>query len=196
VTDTLPTSARCLRRLFAAAMVIALSPLAPIAADQTVTASAPALKSLFLYNFAKLTEWPVDALPPGEPLLLCVVNDRAVAAQLEALTKGRSEGGRMLAVSSMNPDSLSLSSCRLLFSSGLDPARSAALLEAVNGRPMLTVGDGEAFARAGGMVGLFVEGGTLRFAVNTEAAQRAHLQLSSKLLSLAKIVKEDRHGKR
>ena len=38
----------------------------------------------------------------------------------------------------------------------------------------------------------FVEDGTLRFAINLDAAQRAGLRLSSKLLSLAKIVKDDR----
>ena len=44
------------------------------------------------------------------------------------------------------------------------------------------------------MIGLFIEDGRMRFAINPDAAQRAGLRLSSRLLSLAKIVKEGRHG--
>jgi hypothetical protein len=46
------------------------------------TATAPALKAAFLYNFAKFAEWPADVLAPGEPLVLCVVNDRDVGQML------------------------------------------------------------------------------------------------------------------
>jgi hypothetical protein len=193
--DSLKTPSRRIRRLAAAAATaIAVCSFVPVAAGQSVT--APALKAAFLHRFATYTDWPVDTLPVGESLVLCVVNDGAVAAMLETLTKDRSVDGRSLVVATMGPGSPALSSCSVLFTSGLDPARSAALLEAVNGKPVLTVGEGEGFARAGGVVGLFVEGGTLRFAINTDAAQRAHLQLSSKLLSLAKLVKDDRHAKR
>jgi hypothetical protein len=44
------------------------------------------------------------------------------------------------------------------------------------------------------MIGLFVEDGRMRFAINSDAAQRVGLRLSSKLLTLAKIVKAGRHG--
>jgi hypothetical protein len=56
---------------------------------------------------------------------------------------------------------------------------------------VLTVSDRDQFAQSGGMVGLFVEGGKMRFAINVEAAQRARLRFSSRLPALAKRVKED-----
>ena len=62
----------------------------PFASAQSAT--APALKAAFLYNFAKFTEWSADALAPGEPLVLCVINERAVGEMLADLTKGRSIG--------------------------------------------------------------------------------------------------------
>lgn len=173
---------------------IASCPATPRVSAQT--ASEPALKSAFLYNFTKFTDWPAEALPPGDPLVLCVVNDAVIAGMLETLTKGRSVAGHALVVSPLAKDSatLALSACRVLYLSGADHPGSAALLGSLSGKPILTVGEGEGFARAGGVVGLFVKDGTLQFAINTSAAQRAGLLLSSKLLSLAKLVKEDRRA--
>ena len=59
--------------------------------------------------------------------------------------------------------------------------------------PTLTVSDGAAFAEAGGTANFFVEDQKMRFAINPEAAERARLRVSSKLLSLAKLVKDERN---
>ena len=57
------------------------------ASAQDVT--EPALKAAFIYNFAKFTEWPTDVVAAGEPLVMCVVDDEAVADALERAVKGR-----------------------------------------------------------------------------------------------------------
>jgi uncharacterized protein DUF4154 len=155
------------------------------------TATAPALKAAFLYNFAKFTEWSAEALAPGEPLVLCVMNDRAVGEMLADLTKGHSIDGHALVVSTMKADSTALAPCRLLFASGLDAAQSATLLESVAGKPVLTVSDLDKFAERGGVAQLVVDKGTMGFSVNLEAMRRARILLSSKLLSLARIVKDE-----
>ena len=156
------------------------------------TATAPALKAAFLYNFAKFTAWPGGALGPSEPLILCTLNDRAVNEMLVGLAQDRSVDGHALVVRTTKLDSPALSECRVLFVAGLDRAGSAALIDSVASKPIFTVSDLEGFAQFGGVAGFYVEGGTLRFAINLAAAQRAGLRLSSKLLSLARIVKDDR----
>jgi hypothetical protein len=161
----------------------------PFASAQTAT--APALKAAFLYNFAKFTDWPADAVAPGDPLVLCVVNDRGVGEQLVDLTKHRAIDGHALVVAMMKPDSATLSSCRLIFTSGLDAARTRAVLDAVAGQPVLTVSDLDKFAQRGGVAQLVVDKGTMGITVNLGAMQRARILLSSKLLSLARIVKDD-----
>jgi hypothetical protein len=60
----------------------------------------------------------------------------------------------------------------------------------INGR----VSNGPDFVCLGGIVGLFVDEGRMRFAINPDAAQRTGLRLSSRPLQLAKILKDDRHG--
>jgi len=52
--------------------------------------------------------------------------------------------------------------------------------------PVLTIGESEQFLDAGGMISFVFEDAQLRFEVNPESAQKARLEISSKLLRLAK----------
>jgi hypothetical protein len=54
----------------------------------------------------------------------------------------------------------------------------------------LTVGEANGFAQRGGIINLMREENRLRFEVNVTAAAQTRLKISSKLLVLAKIVKE------
>jgi hypothetical protein len=56
--------------------------------------------------------------------------------------------------------------------------------------PVLTVSDGKGFAQGGGIIELYVEGGRMRFAIDVDAAQG--LQISSRLLGLAKVIQSVR----
>jgi hypothetical protein len=165
-------------------LLLLLGPGAP-AADATVT--APALKAAFLYNFAKFAEWPVEA--STGPLTICVLGDPAVADALDDTVRGRTIDGREIAVSRVKAGGLQ--KCQLLYVAGLDAKRSAAAIEEVKHVAVLTVGDRDGFAESGGVAGLFVENAKMRFTINVDAAQRARLRLSSRLLSLAKLVRED-----
>jgi hypothetical protein len=170
----------------AVTLVLAAASAGPFAQSAT----APAIKAAFLYNFAKFTEWPSDALSASAPLSLCVIDDPKLVRALEEATAGRDVEGRNLVVRKIAFDG-PVRSCHLLYASGLDAKRSARLIETLKGAPVLAVTDLESFAITGGTLNFFFEDGRMRFAVNLEATQRARLRLSSKLLSLAKIVKDD-----
>jgi hypothetical protein len=148
--------------------------------------AAPALKAAFLYNLAKFTEWPADALPAGASLVLCAT-DAPVAAALAVTAGGRSIGGHSIEVRLLNADSSTLRECHLMYVGDLGRKAAGPLLDALKGAPMLTVGDREEFVQLGGIAQLFIEDGQMRFAISVESAQRARLQLSAKLLSLARI---------
>ena len=111
----------CWPRLFCAA--VALDD-AWSAHPDAQSATAAALTSAFLYNFAKFTEWPADSLAPGQRLALCVLGDNAVAGALEQTIKGHAIESHELTVELLKPDA-SARSCHLLYVSGLDEKRSA-----------------------------------------------------------------------
>ncbi|MEO8484666.1 MAG: YfiR family protein [Acidobacteriota bacterium] len=155
--------------------------------------SEPALKAAFLYNFAKFTEWPPAGLSPSAPLKFCVA-DSPVADALEPTLAGRSIGAHPLVVARValarGPIDELLRGCAVVYVTGLDPRRVTELIEALQGAPIFTVSDVRAFSEQGGIAYFFIEGERMRFGINTAAAERSHLHLSSQLLSLAQIVKD------
>lgn len=160
---------------------------APVGA-QGVT--APILKAAFLYNFANFAEWPAGALVPAQRLSLCVVGDDAVADALAQTIKGRKVDTHELTVEVITADG-PIRSCHLLYISGLNKKRAGELLNSLKNVSVFTVSDGDQFAEMGGVAQLIVENDRMRFAVNVGAAHRANLKISSKLLKLAKIVKDE-----
>ena len=157
-------------------------------AGQSVT--QPSLRAAFLYNFAKFTEWGDEGALSG-PLTICVVDDSAVEGALNDLVGGSTINGRAVLISR----GARLRACHLVYVGIADRQRAASILDELHGAAVLTVSNGYEFVRLGGVVGLFVDEGRMRFAINPEAAQRAGLRLSSRLLQLAKILKDDRHDK-
>jgi hypothetical protein len=169
-------------RRCAGAVLAAVALAGSFARAQDVT--EPSLKAAFVYNFAKFTEWPQDVLAGPATFNACVLGDGPISDALERSVKGRQLGGRAIAVMRVAPESL-LKSCHLLYIAGLKPAQLAAVVESIRGVPVLTISDIDDFARVGGIAHVFVENGKMRFDLNHEAAKRARLQLSSKLLVLA-----------
>jgi hypothetical protein len=165
----------------------ALAPLAGGAAAQGV--STPALKAAFLLNFVKFTEWPEDVARSTASLKLCIVGDAQVAKSLEDLIKGRPIDAHDLTVERVGADG-AIRACHLVYISGMGAKESFALVQSLHATPTLTVSDRSGFAQSGGMLNFVVENDRMRFVINVEAAHRAGLRLSSKLLSLADIVKD------
>ncbi len=156
----------------------------PWASAQDVT--EPALKAAFIYSFAKFTEWPTDVVPrAAEPFVLCVLGDAAVGDALERLVKGRVLAGHSMAVSHVAPAGPQ-SMCHVLYLSGVTASQAARLVARHRDGPVLTISDVEGFTDVGGIAQFFFEHGQLRFTIHVGSAKRAHLQISSNLLALAK----------
>jgi len=153
------------------------------------TASPPALKAAFLYNFAKFSEWPSAALAPGQPLAMCVVGDAAMADALGQTTKGHTIDGHELTVTVLKVGE-SASGCHLLYVTASEIKRSAGLLLEAKGASVFTVSNADGFAESGGVAQLMVENDRMRFTINIGSSPRGGMNISTKILSLAKIVKD------
>jgi hypothetical protein len=187
VTWSRPSRAKRLLYAVLTGLLVGAVPARALAGGDAVAVST--LKAAFLYNFAKFSEWPAGVLVPGQRLAMCVVGDAAVADALGETIKGHAIDGHELTVTVLKVDQ-SASGCHLLYVSASEAKRSAAVLLAVRGLSVFTVSDADRFAESGGVAQLIVENDRMRFAINFDAAQRGRLKISSKLLSLAKIVKD------
>ena len=78
--------------------------------------------------------------------------------------------------------------CHLLFISRSQTERLPEILRRVQGRSVLTVGDSEGSARRGTVISFLIEDETVQFEVNLQAAERAGIKISSRLLRVARIV--------
>jgi YfiR/HmsC-like len=70
------------------------------------------------------------------------------------------------------------------------------ILANLRGTDALTVGETEGFAPGGGIIQLVLRDNRVRLMVNVEAAERARLKISSKLLALAEIVRDEPYSGR
>lgn len=178
-----PFSTHVFRFVAALALVAGLVCPRPAAA-QAVT--EPALKAAFLVNFVKFTQWPIEQLPPGAPVVLCV-SDAAVAEALGTVA-AQEVDGRRLVVRPIAPDA-AWTGCTVAYVHGLDRRRTQAWLAAMP-PGVLTVSDLDDFAAHGGIIQLIAVDGRMRFAVNVSEADRRRVRLSAKLLQLARIVRD------
>ena len=146
------------------------------------------VKAAYLYNFAKFVDWPEEPGGAAGPLVIVVFGADPVGPALEHVVWGKTINGRRLVVRRTNRVEEVLP-CHIFFISASDQKRLGQIFQAIGNASVLTVSDTGDFLQLGGAVRLIVEGGTVRFRINLEVAERAGLKISSKLLSLAKAVR-------
>jgi hypothetical protein len=167
---------------------LALLAVCPVfAASIDGSASEYEIKSAFLYNFTRFVEWPAN--PATGNFCIGVVGADPFHGALESAINGRLAAGRGISLRRLKPGE-DPGACEIVFVSGTDLNKARAVLASLRSGPVLTVGEAPGFCRSGGIVEFEIKDSKVRLQINLEAAQRAHLQISSKLLSLASIVRE------
>jgi len=143
------------------------------------------VKAAFLYNFAKFVEWPAEALgPPGDPLPVCVLGEDPFGRALDDAIGGKKIEGRALTVRRIS-DARQAKGCRILFVSSSERRGVLSVLAGIDESGILTVGEADSAVSPGMIINFILEGKKIRFSINTAAAERQKLRVSSRLLSLA-----------
>jgi hypothetical protein len=168
----------------------------PKALSQNAEGAEYPVKLAFLFNFTHFVEWPPDSFrDPGAPLVICIVGRDPFSQNLEAELRTRKVGDRPVEVRTLIPND-KLRVCHIVFVPVTEKNQSDRILRGLQGSRTLTVGETEGFAVLGGIINLTVEDNKVHFEINRLAADRAGLKISSRLLSIAIIVKEQDHGRK
>ena len=139
------------------------------------------VKAAFLFNFTQFVKWPPG---PGGQFTIGILGDDPFGGALDKIIQGATVNGRKLAVKrSRKADDLK--GCQVVFVPGGSGGNFAGALAALAGANILTVGEHDGFVKQGGTIGFVTEGEKVRFEINTGAAQRSGLEISSRLLKLA-----------
>lgn len=149
------------------------------------------VKAAFLYNFARLVEWPANTFSSDtDPIRICFMGDDPFDEALKTIENKKVKSRPLLIQRSVGLDNASR--CQLLFVSQSEKYQLADILERLKQYPVLTVSELPGFAQERGHIRLFVaDDETLSLEVNLDAILGANLQISSRILTLATIVNSD-----
>jgi hypothetical protein len=139
---------------------------------------------VFLYNFTQFVEWPPQALNSNTAFVIGILGGDPFGNYLDAVVANEKVGGRPIVVKRFNSVS-EIGRCHLLF---IHNANTKDVVQAVQGKNILTVGDDDNFLRDGGIIRFFIERSRIRLQINAAAARASSLDISSKLLRLADVL--------
>jgi YfiR/HmsC-like len=149
------------------------------------------VKVEFIERFTRFIVWPAESFHGADgPFTLCVLGDTPAQPWLERLARERRIQQRRVDYKRLKPSD-DLAACHLLFLAAGERARLKSVLARVSGKPVLTVGDSEGFAREGVIINLFFDdAGHVRFEISSAELRKSGLKVSAQLLRLARMVGE------
>jgi hypothetical protein len=177
--------------LVAAAGLMALAAVAPPALAQGSAAVAleRRVKAAFIYKFLGYTEFPARAFAdPGSPITIGVVGSDAMTTELTKIVAGRTIHNRPVVIREFREGEIA-AAVHLLFVAGNDPVRVGRVLRAAP-NALLLVTECEDGLQQGSIINFLIVDERVRFDVSLEAADRNHVRLSSRLLTVANRVQK------
>jgi YfiR/HmsC-like len=148
------------------------------------------VKAAYLYNFAKFVEWPSSSFAsPTVAMQICILGQNPFGSELQKITNGKLVNGHAFAIRYAR-SAQEVRGCHILFIASSEGAHIKRTLEELRGSNVLTVGDSPGFLEEGGMINCVLEDDRVQFQVNHKAINEAGLYVSSRLLSVAKLVIE------
>jgi hypothetical protein len=159
-------------------------------AGQEDSASEYQLKAAILYNLARFVEWPPSAYAdPQAPIQLCILGRDPFGSTLASIALKQTVNGRPVLIRHSQNDK-EIRACHLLYISSSERKTAIQIFATLKGSSVLTVGEMTQFAAHGGMIQFSLEEQQVRFDINLDAASQAGLKISSRLLVLARIIKD------
>ena len=146
------------------------------------------LKAALLWSFVRFTEWP-SASAAETPIVIGIVEQPELYNSMVRITIGKSVQGRPIQVRwirHLADEKL----CQVVYLGTLSGKNLEAHLSVARETSILTIGEGERFHQAGGIIQLFTEDGRLSFSVDLGRLGHTKLSISSKLLRLGYTVKD------
>lgn len=165
-----------------------------ISAGQTNRPTESQVEAAYLYNFGKFVTWPSDRVRSADTFEICVIGRDPFGPVLDATVSGESIDRKKIAIARISRMQEG-AACNILFVSVSEAGHLQGILAEARRMHILTVSDMPHFAERGGMIGLLVQDGRIRFEVNRNEAEQSQLGLSSELLKVAvKVIASNSAG--
>jgi hypothetical protein len=182
---------RGLPRMFlVSGLVLVLALIPGHAAAQGESAGEYELKAAMLYKLTLFVDWPPSAYPdPQSPRIVCILGRDPFGDSLTSIVSTKTINGRPIEI--RHPQgSEGVRGCHVLYISSSERKNIVQIFSTLKGYSVLTVAEMTQFAAHGGMIQFSLEEKQVHFDINLDAASRANVKISSRLLVLARIVKD------
>jgi hypothetical protein len=147
------------------------------------------VKAGYLFNFARFITWPTSAFPfTNSPFIIGVLDGGEASPIIRGLMEGKQIDGRPVEVRSVLAETISQDIHVLLVTRAADKSPEE-LRKLSKSAPLLMVGETDEFAERGGTIGFVRENESVRLTLCLERATESGLKVSSKLASVARLVK-------
>jgi len=140
-----------------------------------------AVKAAYVYKFAPFVTWPAP-VAPGAPFVICTLGSDRVSALLPQVAEGQRVDDHPIHVRQV-AENEPADGCRILYVA--DEMQAAGDLDGVRGKPILTITSEDGPA---GVIHLSTAARHVVFDIDAKLAAQDGLQISSKLLGLARKV--------
>ncbi len=148
------------------------------------------LKAAYIYNFPKFIEWPSSAgTDPRAPIVVGILGRDPFGSEIEAVLSGKTANQRHFVIRRFS-NVREVSGCQILFVSSSEKDNLKQVFAAVAGFGVLTVGESDRFAEAGGVIHWGLVDGRVKLTINLPAAERAGLRMNANLLRLADVIRK------
>lgn len=146
------------------------------------TVSEYTIKAAFIYNFARFTEWSGNS----DEIKVCVYGKDPFGSSIDSLDGKIVKDKPIKIVRTQLIEDVK--SCHIVFLNVIPPERRLfeRALKIINGANVLTISDAANVVDFGVMIGMTIDNDKVAFEVNHTAAKAADLEISAKLLRLAK----------
>lgn len=150
------------------------------------------IKAAYLYNFARFVEWPPDVFAQVDtPIQIAIVGTDPFGAIIDTGLNGKSANNRPLVIRRLKWPA-DLRPFQIVFIGASEEKLLPQITESIKGSPVLTVTETGLVTRSKCVVNFIMEGKKVRFEVDMNTADQAHLRISSKLLMLARVFRNGR----
>jgi hypothetical protein len=164
-----------------------LVPARPEASGYALTEAQ--VKAAFVFNFLKFIRWPAD-IQNSDELRVCLLGESEVTLVFKTF-EGNKIGSRILKICASDPFKTPVQCHALFVPHGALLKRDInQLLANLINKPVLTISDAPGFTGDNGIIQLIKQGKKIRFNINLASAKAGGLEVSSKLLKLAREVVE------
>jgi hypothetical protein len=158
-----------------------------VAQGSPSTLPEDAIKAGFLLNFTHFVEWNESLFPaPASPFILCIAGDPHLAALLAQAAAGKTMDGRGVSIRAVKGTD-DLHACHILYIGAAEERHAAHILHGLPPTGILSVGESPDFNSAGGILNFLVVDNRVKLELDLNAATRAGLKISAKLIAVSRL---------